>query len=357
MRALIYFATANAMHYEMIMKITSTDNRMPFVSVIIPTYNRGNMLPLTLDSFLDQDYPRDRYEIIVSNNNSTDNTQQVIEDYCTRFDHVKTIFEARQGVHYARNSAAKKAKGEILFFTDDDMVADRSLIKEIVKVFELDPLIGSATGKIIGKFEAPPPSWVTKHLTNSYLSLTEKDKPEDLIISRNDFVYSCHEAIRRNVFFQCGGFNPENTAGVWIGDGETGLGIKMKQAGYKFAYTSKSVIYHLIPEARTTLGYLVKRIGNQGYCDSYTEYRTHRKRDKILPGMIERNSIGFIKTLSMTVAKVLMGYESWRFLPARIAYFHNRNRYDLKLYRDANFRTLAEIDDWLNTDLTIEVRL
>lgn len=331
--------------------------KLPFVSVIIPTFNRAKLLPLTLDSFLAQTYPADSYEIIVANNNSADNTQEIIEGYCTRYAIIKGITERRQGVHYARNSAAKIARGDILYFTDDDMVADRSLIEELVKVFDLDPLIGSATGKIIGKFDVPPPRWVTKHLTNSYLSLTERDKPEDLIVARDDLVFSCHEAVRRDVFFQCGGFNPENTAGVWIGDGETGLGIKMKQAGYKFAYTSKSVIYHLIPESRTTLRYIIKRIGNQGYCDSYTEYRKHRKRGKILSGMIERNSIDLIKTLSMTVAKVLLGYESWHFVPARIAYLIKRNKYDLKLYFDGNFRRLAEIDDWVNTDLTIDVTL
>ncbi len=319
----------------------------PFVSVIIPTYNRSHLLSLTLDSFLAQSYPENRFEIIVANNNSTDDTGAVLDDYCARFPIIRAIRETRQGVHYARNSAAKIAKGDILYFSDDDMIAAPALIAEIVKVFELDPLIGCATGKIIGKFDVPPPSWVTKYLTNSYLSLTEKDKPEELIISRNDLVYSCHEAVKRDVFFRCGGFNPENTAGVWIGDGETGLGIKMKQAGYKFAYTSKSVIFHMIPRSRTTLAYLVKRIGNQGYCDAYTEYREHRSRRGILTGILKRNTIGALRTMSFTTAKILLGRESWRFFPARIAYLHNKNRYDLKLLTDKAFRRMVEIDDWL----------
>lgn len=321
-----------------------------FVSIIIPTYNRSKLLPLTLDSFLAQDYPRDHFEIIVANNNSTDDTQEIIADYCARYPIIRTIAEMRQGVHYARNSAAKAARGEILYFTDDDMVADRSLIEEIVKVFDLDPLIGSATGRIIGRFDVTPPRWVTKHLTNHYLSLTEKDKPEYLVVSRNDLVFSCHEAVRREVFFLCGGFNPENTDGVWIGDGETGLGIRIKQAGYKFAYTSKSVIYHMIPESRTTLAYLMKRIGNQGYCDAYTEYRSHRTRRGILTGILKRNTIGTLRTMSFTVAKVLLGLESWRFLPARIVYLHNKNRYDLTLLTSRTFRQMVEIDDWLKSD-------
>jgi glycosyltransferase involved in cell wall biosynthesis len=331
---------------------------IPLISVIIPTYNRAEMLGITIESFVNQQYPHDNYEIIVSDNNSSDNTKEIVSEWQSKSDvRIKYIFEKRQGVHYARNSAAKIARGDILYFTDDDMIADRSLIEEIVKVFDLDPLIGSATGKIIGRFDVTPPRWVTKYLTNAYLSLTAKDKPEDLIVSRNDLVFSCHEAVRRDVFFQCGGFNPENTAGVWIGDGETGLGIKMKQAGYKFAYSSKSVIYHLIPEARTTLGYLIKRIGNQGFCDAYTAYREHRDRKKILPKMATRNTVGLFKMAITTAIKILLGLESWHFILARIAYLYKRNIYDLKLYRDAEFRRLVEIDDWLNNDYTFDAKL
>jgi glycosyltransferase involved in cell wall biosynthesis len=323
---------------------------VPYVSIIIPTYNRAKMLPITLDSFIGQDYPRDRFEIIVANNNSTDNTQQVLDVYCSGESEFRSILESRQGVHYARNTAARLARGEILYFTDDDMIADRQLLSELVKVFALDPLIASATGKIIGKFDVPPPDWVTRHLINYYLSLTELDRRDEVIVSPDDLVFSCHQAIRSEPFFQCGGFNPENTAGVWIGDGETGLGIKLKQAGYKFAYTPKSVIYHMIPQSRTTLSYLIKRLGNQGNCDSYTEYRRHRSRRQLLRGLLHRNTVGFVKTLQEFSWSIRAKRESWHFLPARIAYLHRRNLYDLRLLVDADFRRLAEIDDWLKYD-------
>jgi glycosyltransferase involved in cell wall biosynthesis len=322
----------------------------PYVSIIIPTYNRAKMLPITLDSFIAQDYPRDRFEIIVANNNSTDDTQQVLDSYCSKQSQFKSILESRQGVHYARNSAARTAHGEILYFTDDDMIADKHLLAELVKVFDLDPMIASATGKIIGKFDVPPPEWVTRHLINYYLSLTELERPEEVIVSPDDLVFSCHQAIRREPFFQSGGFNPENTAGVWIGDGETGLGIKLKQAGYKFAYTPKSVIYHMIPQSRTTLSYLVKRLGNQGNCDSYTEYRRHRSRKRLLKGLIHRNTAGFVRTLQEFAWNIRVKRESWHFLPARIAYLHRRNLYDLRLLADADFRKVVEIDDWLKHD-------
>lgn len=323
---------------------------LPFVSIIIPTYNRGSLLPKTLDSFCAQNYPHDKFEIIVANNNSSDNTGEIIADYCTKYENIKTIFESRQGVHYARNSAAKVTKGDILYYTDDDMIADKDLLKEIVKVFELDAMIGTVTGMIIGKFDIDPPKWVKKHLIDGHLSLTEKKRNEDLIITPDDLVYSCHQAIRREVFFKAGGFNPENTAGVWVGDGETGLNIKIKNLGYKFAYTSKSIIYHIIPQSRTTLKYLIGRLGNQGFCDSYTEYRKHRDRKRIIPLMLKRNTVGFAREMGFTFAKVFTGRRSWHFLVAQFMYFIKRNIYDVKLYNNKSFREIVEIDNWLNNE-------
>lgn len=321
----------------------------PFISVIIPTYNRSHLLPVTLDSFLAQKYPHDHYEIIISDNNSGDNTREISSRYVANTAvPVKYIFEQRQGVHYARNSAAMQARGEILYFTDDDMIAEPDLLINLVKVFNLDPRIGCATGKILPRFEIPPPQWVERCLINSYLSLTDRDKPEKLVISADDMVFSCHQAVLRDAFFKAGGFNPENTAGIWIGDGETGLNIKIKSMGYLFAYTSSSVIHHIIPKERMTLGYLIRRIGNQGYCDSFTDYRNHRSRNRILPELFKRSTIGALQLLAVTLGKIVLGIESWHFMFARIAYLYNRCSYDLKLYCNNDFRKMAEIDDWLD---------
>jgi len=326
------------------------DNQ-PFVSVIIPTYNRAEMLPKTLTSFLDQTYPRDRYEIIVADNHSTDHTARVIESYRTPSGHVRSIFESRQGVHFARNSGAKASRGEILYFTDDDMIADQNLLREIVKVFAMDGNIGCATGRILGRFDVEPPPWVRRHLINACLSLTDPRIKEEIIIDASeDIVFSCHQAIRREAFFQAGGFNPENTDGVWLGEGETGLNLKLKKLGYTFAFTARSIIHHLIPKNRMTLAYLIKRFGNQGFCDAYTDYRRHRRRGRIIPLMIKRNILDMVLVFGLTAIKIFLRKRSWHFLPAYVAYYRNRNLYDWRLYQDESFRKMVEIDDWLNAD-------
>ena len=92
------------------------------VSIIIPTYNRAKILGLTIESCVNQTYPIDLFEIIVADNNSSDDTKEVVKEWQTKSDvPIKYIFEPRQGAHFARNTAAKHSSGEILYFTDDDM--------------------------------------------------------------------------------------------------------------------------------------------------------------------------------------------------------------------------------------------
>ena len=189
-----------------------------FISIIIPSYNRSHYIRLTIDSFLSQNYPRERFEIIVANNNSTDDTELILKEYANEISNFRYFNELRQGVHYARNSAARLAMGDILYYTDDDMIADKDLLSEITKLFLIDEKIASATGKILPKWRVTPPDWVIRYCNNHLLSL--KDSGEEIIISKNDIgVFSCHQAVRKEVFMKSGGFNPENTMGEWIGDG------------------------------------------------------------------------------------------------------------------------------------------
>jgi glycosyltransferase involved in cell wall biosynthesis len=100
------------------------------VSVIVPTYNRAHYLPLTIESLVHQDLDPGTFEIIVCDNNSTirpdPSSTQSRND--PRF-RSTTCSSLRQGVHYARNTAAKHAKGKVLYFTDDDMLADPQMLQ------------------------------------------------------------------------------------------------------------------------------------------------------------------------------------------------------------------------------------
>jgi glycosyltransferase involved in cell wall biosynthesis len=321
------------------------------ISIIIPTYNRAKMLGITIESFVCQNYPKDQYEIIIADNNSKDNTKEVIEEWQMKLPAtIKYIFENKQGVHYARNTAAKYAKGEILYYTDDDMIADQNLLSEILKPFLLDDKVATVTGRVLPKWEVSPPQWILKYCNNDLLSLN--DPKEDLIIAPYDCnVFSCHQAIKRDVLFEAGGFNPENTAGEWIGDGETGLNIKIKDLGYKFAYNGKSVIYHMISPTRMTQGYLNKRLANQGNCDSYTEYKKYRYSKAQLIRKIISHGRNFSVQALKGALKFVIHKPSWRLNWAKSFYYFNRIKYDYRLIKDEKWRQLVIKYDWINDDM------
>ena len=136
------------------------------ISIIIPTFNRAQSLIRTLSSFISQVEMDEKYEIIVSDNNSTDETKEAVLDFISknRSTKIRYHFEPEQGVHFARNSAAKVSKGKILYFTDDDMEADDDCIKEIYSLFKEYPNLGVATGLILPKYEVEPPFWILKYL-------------------------------------------------------------------------------------------------------------------------------------------------------------------------------------------------
>jgi len=319
------------------------------VSVIIPTYNRCNLIGLTIESFIRQNFDKNNFEIIIADNNSTDDTKNVVTKIAEGNTHIsiKYFLESRQGVHYARNSAAKIAKGSFLYFTDDDMIADPDLLKELLYLFTLDEKIACVTGSVLPKWEVEPPEWIRKYCQNGLLSLNIPE--EKIIISDDDCnVYSCHEMIKRDLFFKSGGFNPENTKGEWIGDGETGLNMKLKELKCKFASNSKSTIYHIIPVDRMSQKYLNKRLANQGNSDCYTYYRKFRPSSKRLTFDILIYVVKSFYSFIKYIYKKITGADRWHIHFAYCYYYFAKIKYSFRLIFNADWRTLVLKMNWID---------
>ena len=226
------------------------------------------------------------------------------------------------------------------------MIADADLLIQIVKPFALSSKVGTATGRVLPVWEIAPPDWVLRFCKNELLSL--QDRPESLIISPNDCgVYSCHQALRRDAFIAAGGYHPENTAGEWIGDGETGMNLRLKDLGYYFAYAGTAITHHVIPSHRMTQTYLNRRLGNQGNCDSYSDYRKYKFSRGQLVRRIVTHLMRAIFHSGLFCAKLVLWRKSWRINLAYISYFRKRALYDFRLLKDENWRLLVLKEDWL----------
>lgn len=319
------------------------------ISIVISTYNRERFIGITLDSFLNLNFPKKEYEIIVVDNNSTDNTRDIVLQYGNK---IKYVFEPRQGVHFAKNTGAKVAIGEILYFTDDDMIADSELLNAVLDVYNFDERVSTVTGKVLPKWEVPPPRWVAEHLTNQYLSLMDL-REEFMITTSLDLLYTCHYAIKRKVFFQAEGFNPEMFGRKCFGDGETGLTIKTAKLGYLFGYNAKLIIHHIIPAARMTQKYLNKRIGVSGAnAHAYTDYRANPSTLFLMKRTFLILPVKFMATFIKYTGKALIkkDFSHLRFALAWTIYYFNYAQFNIKLLTNPMFRKLTVKRDWLSND-------
>lgn len=134
---------------------------LPFVSVLLPTYNRAHLLTTALGSLLAQDYPAGRYEVVVVSDGSTDETADVVrariaarapDDPELRFVPIE-----HGGLNSARNAALDAARGELLCFVDDDVVAPPGWLAALVRGYRQYPDAGAFGGPIRLSLERPIP--------------------------------------------------------------------------------------------------------------------------------------------------------------------------------------------------------
>lgn len=130
-------------------------------TVAIPTYNGANRLPLVLDKLRSQINTENiSWEVIIVDNNSNDNTSQIIQDYQSRFGEfvsIKYLFEPQQGAAFARIKAIKEANGIYIGFLDDDVLPEKNWVSAAYSFCQAHPQAGAVGGQIHGDFEVKPP--------------------------------------------------------------------------------------------------------------------------------------------------------------------------------------------------------
>jgi len=115
----------------------------PKISLIIPVYNGGETLSKCLNSILNQSTPPE--EIILIDNNSTDNTKRIIQFFQKKSEKIRYVFEKQRGRGIARNTGIKASKGDIILMTDSDCVAPKNWVQEIIK-----PIIEEGESVVMG---------------------------------------------------------------------------------------------------------------------------------------------------------------------------------------------------------------
>lgn len=226
------------------------------ISVIIATFNRSHLLKRVLESFFHQNGLDNLvYELIVVDNNSTDNTK-IVFDRFLGYPTVRYVFEPKQGVSAARNRGARESKGEIIAFLDDDVVVDRNWL------LNLDKCLSETNADVVGGrsyliFEETPPEWLESdfRILLSEVNLGDERK----LLTEGRRLFGLNLAIRKDLFLCKGGFSLTlGRMGYELTGGEeTDLIGKIQGNGNIVVYDPSVRVSHIIDPTRTRWDYFL----------------------------------------------------------------------------------------------------
>jgi glycosyltransferase involved in cell wall biosynthesis len=231
------------------------------ISVIICTYNRCDILPKALKSVLSQKSGDTRYEVLIVDNNSTDQTRQVCESFLLEGHHnLRYIFEAKQGISHARNAGIANARAPILAFTDDDVYVADDWVPRIKQTFDKYPGVDGIGGKVLPHWESEPPGWLTREHWTPLALLDLGDSPAQVSASNPICLIGANFAFRREVFDHVGLFSPTlQRVGSGIGSMEDHeLLLRLWQSERQTMYTPDLVVTAEVQSERLTKQYHCK---------------------------------------------------------------------------------------------------
>jgi glycosyltransferase involved in cell wall biosynthesis len=319
------------------------------ISVVIPTYKRPKPLLLHLCSL--QEQTLSSFEIIVVDNAADAEIERLVAEFNqTARLPVRYVPEPRLGVVYARHTGARAAGGDILVFTDDDQTSEPAVLQAYANAFAAHPEMAAAGGPIRLVWESPPPQWLIEYMGQAKMfpPLGFVDVYDEFRLDPKGFLFSGNMAIRREVLFQVGGFNPELVGDLYFGDGEVGLYQKLWQRQMLIGYVPEALMYHYIPPQRMTVEYFRRRWANEGAADMYTRYH---------PGIPDRLRL-FTHAAAIAVknskfwlgARWLRGRTDRRSVDVQMhaARTQSQVKYLSRLMFDNELRGLVLKKDWLN---------
>lgn len=228
----------------------------PFITVAICTYNRAELLAQTLAGIARQEFPRDHYEVLVIDNNSSDDTPEVVAKFSTVHPVPRHILETQQGLPHARNRAIIEARGKIIVFADDDILIEADWLAQLTAPFAADVShkIGAVGGEVVPVFPHGLPPWVAEW--HAPLAFRADAGP----LSARQSPMGANLAFRREIFAQLGNFATAlGRAGKNLFAGEeTELLRRVRAAGLEVWFSPGAAVKHQMPASRTTFRYAAR---------------------------------------------------------------------------------------------------
>ncbi len=255
-----------------------------FISVIVCTYNRERYIGKCLEHLHNQRADKKLYEVIIVDNNSTDQTAEICKAAVAKYPETtfNYFFEPNQGLSHSRNRGIRESKGTIIAFLDDDAFASPDYIFNLNQCFTSQSGVTAIGGKIIPVYETEKPSWMSKYLLPLVAAQDMGDRPKKFMGKK--FPIGANVAFRKEAFEKYGLFNTDlGRQGTKLEGGEEkDMFDRLKKDNEVILYEPAVSVQHIIPPTRVELSYIRKMGIGVGTSERKRVIKTGEVLSKIL---------------------------------------------------------------------------
>lgn len=237
------------------------------ISAIICTHNRAQYLRKAITSLIQQELPKEYYEILIVDNASSDNTKEVVQEF-SNSTNVRYLYEEKVGLAQARNTGWRAANGEYVAYLDDDAIASPAWLRKIIETFvSVRPEPGCVGGKVEPVWEAPRPIWLSDSKLGDLAILDWSDKP--VILNEKQWLAGANMSFPKKLLESMNGFQADlGRSGNKLFTGEDILlERQLMNRGYHCFYHPEILVQHHIAASRLTKDWFMKRAYWQGVAD------------------------------------------------------------------------------------------
>ncbi len=266
----------------------------PKLTIVICTFNRGYLLLETIPTIFQQNVEKNRYHVLIVNNNSTDNTQELLECFAKQYENLSVINETKQGLGYAKNIGMEKATTDWIVYLDDDAKVPIDFVKKAINDIN-DSKFQCFGGVYLPWYKYGKPKWFLDRYASNQGKLSEFNT------LNKDFISGGIMAIKKSILKKFGGF-PTNLgmSGNQIAYGEeTLLQIRMRKSGMEIGYDPNWIMYHLVNRYKLSFWWFIKS-GFASGCGAWLSYEEHVSLKKIIIYFFRSIKLFFVNIFKYT---------------------------------------------------------
>ncbi len=227
------------------------------LSIIISTYNRAQSLLRTLNSVAEQSVEPAKWECVVVNNASTDNTEEVCSQFIAEHPtlNIRLVTEPKQGLSHARNCGVHASKGTYVVFIDDDETVSSDFVEAYIELFATHSAFAAA-GAVVPCYEGGRPKWMSKY--PEQMIANPIDLGDSICTIPSDITPAGgNMAFNREVFTLYGDFDTAlgRNGKKLLGGEENDMFARIRALGERVYYTPRAKVYHHISADKLTPEY------------------------------------------------------------------------------------------------------